>query len=55
MNTEMHIHIEPSHKEENIDEHFGKSDFQAKLKVENSTAIAKLVKICLLLLYFHDN
>ena len=46
MNTEMHIHVAPSLKEENIDDHFGKSDFQSKLKVENSTAIAKLVKIC---------
>lgn len=42
----MHIHVAPSLKEENIDDHFGKSDFQSKLKVENSTAIAKLVKIC---------
>ena len=42
----MHIHVAPSLKEENIDDHFGKSDFQSKLKVENNTTIAKLVKIC---------
>ena len=29
----MHIHVAPSLKEENIDDHFGKSDFQSKLKV----------------------
>lgn len=46
MSTEMHIHIDPSLKEEDLDDHFGKSDFQSKLKVQNSTAIAKLVKVC---------
>ena len=46
MSTEMHIHIDPTFKEEDLDDHFGKSDFQSKLKVQNSTAIAKLVKIC---------
>ena len=44
MSHEVHPH-QDGHKDD-LDTHFGKSDFQKKLREENSSAIGKLVKIC---------